>query len=108
MVFDSPPKPTVKAAEIDAAAAPTFWATPRRKAEDSSQGCRAMAEDDRNRAAAMGSDRMRFRLERSADAWAARADMLARLETSAGTRRTAEAAATDETLPAPASSGDSH
>ena len=64
----------------------------RRRPEDTAAGCRTMADDDRARAAAMGSDRMRFRLERSADAWTARADLLQRLERSFNARATAKLA----------------
>lgn len=39
-----------------------------------------MAKDDRDRAEASDSDRMRFRLACSAEAWSARADLLERLE----------------------------
>ena len=59
-----------------------------KKPEDTAEGCRAMAEADHSRAAEMGGDRLRFRIERSADAWTARAELLERLEA----RRTAEAA----------------
>ena len=43
-------------------------------------GCRSLAEDDRARAEAMINPQMRASLERSADAWAARATLLERLE----------------------------
>lgn len=39
-----------------------------------------MAKDDRDRAEASDSHRMRFRLACSAQAWSARADLLERLE----------------------------
>ena len=39
-----------------------------------------MAKEDRDRAQASDSDRMRFRLACSAEAWSARADLLERLE----------------------------
>ena len=53
-----------------------------RKREDTAEGCRAMALDDRARAADIGSSHMRSTLERSADAWSTRAELLERLETS--------------------------
>lgn len=52
----------------------------KRKAEDSADGCRGRAQDDRARAAAMTSGHMRTVLERSADAWSARARLLERLD----------------------------
>lgn len=52
----------------------------KRKAEDSADGCRAFERDDRERAAANSSEHMRAVLERSADAWSARAKLLDRLE----------------------------
>ena len=52
----------------------------KRKAEDSADGCRDRAQDDRARAAAMTSGHMRTVLERSADAWSARARLLERLD----------------------------
>ena len=54
----------------------------KKKAEDTPEGCRAMAEGDRERAAATDTERMRYRLEQSAAAWTKRADLLARLEAS--------------------------
>jgi hypothetical protein len=51
-----------------------------RKREDTAEGCRALAREDRARAAAADSDHMRDSLERSADAWIARAMLLERLE----------------------------
>jgi hypothetical protein len=53
---------------------------PRRGREDTADGCRSMAHDDRVRAEDSDSDRMRFRLACSAEAWTARADLLDRLE----------------------------
>lgn len=53
----------------------------RRRAEDTADGCRSLAENDRVRATAMINPHMRTSLERSADAWAARAKLLQRLET---------------------------
>lgn len=55
--------------------------SPRRKPEDSAEGCRSLAEDDRARAAAMLNPHLRASLERSADTWSARAKLLDRLET---------------------------
>ena len=52
----------------------------KRKAEDSADGCRALAQADRARAAAVASEHMRAVLENSADAWTARARLLDRLE----------------------------
>jgi hypothetical protein len=52
----------------------------RRKPEDSAEGCRALEQADRLRAAAMVNPHMRETLERSADAWNARATLLDRLE----------------------------
>lgn len=51
----------------------------KRKVEDSADGCRGLAEADRARAAANTSEHMRAVLERSADAWSARARLLDRL-----------------------------
>lgn len=51
----------------------------KRKIEDSADGCRELAQADRARAAAMTSEHMRAVLERSADAWSARARLLDRL-----------------------------
>lgn len=53
-----------------------------RKREDTAEGCRLLSLDDRLRAAAMLNPQMRARLERSADAWSARAQLLDRLEAS--------------------------
>jgi hypothetical protein len=50
------------------------------KREDSAAGCRSMADDDRARAEASDSDRMRVRLASSAEVWTARAQLLDRLE----------------------------
>jgi hypothetical protein len=57
-----------------------------RKREDTAEGCREMATDDRARAADVVSDHMRHRLERSADAWTNRANLLERLQTSFNAR----------------------
>ena len=48
--------------------------------EDSAAGCRSLASDDRDRAEQSDSDRMRFRLACSAEAWTNRAELLDRLE----------------------------
>ena len=50
------------------------------KREDSAAGCRSLASDDRERAKDADSDRMRFRLACSAEAWTNRAELLDRLE----------------------------
>jgi hypothetical protein len=63
-----------------------------RKREDTAEGCRELAEGDRARAAdAGGSGHMRDTLERSAEAWGARAKLLDRLEKSFSARKQAEA-----------------
>ena len=54
----------------------------RRKVEDTAQGCRSLAEDDRARARALINPQMRAALERSADAWTARANLLDHLQAS--------------------------
>ena len=51
-----------------------------KKREDTAAGCHSLAEDDRVRAAANGNLHMRACLERSADTWTARANLLTRLE----------------------------
>jgi hypothetical protein len=51
-----------------------------RKREDTAEGCRELAQDDEVRAAAALSSHMREVLERSAEAWSARARLLTRLE----------------------------
>ena len=58
----------------------------RRRPEDTAQGCRALADADRTRAADMVNDHMRGAHERSADAWTSRADLLQRLELSSNAR----------------------
>ncbi len=52
----------------------------KRKPEDSAEGCRGLERDSRERAAETTSEHMRTVLERSADAWSARAKLLSRLE----------------------------
>lgn len=76
---DLHPRRSRAAANPAAAAAESLRARRNRKPEDTAEGCRARADADRAEAAAMGGDRLRFRLERSADAWTARADLLQRL-----------------------------
>jgi len=56
--------------------------SPRRKPEDSPDGCRAFAASDRERALTAANGHVRDRFERSAAAWSARACLLDRLETS--------------------------
>jgi hypothetical protein len=73
-----------------------------RKREDTSLGCREMAAADHVRADATDTEHMRVRMESSADAWTARADMLQRLERSQDARLAA-AAAPDSTEEAPPS-----
>jgi hypothetical protein len=51
------------------------------KREDTSAGCRELADGNIARAALEASDLMRLQLERSAAAWTSRADLLLRLET---------------------------
>ena len=51
-----------------------------RKAEDTSEGCHAMAAHDRERASENVNDRMKAVFERSASAWSSRGDMFKRLE----------------------------
>jgi len=51
-----------------------------RRDEDTASGCRAKAAADLGRAEAMGADPMRWKMERSAAAWNARADQLDRDE----------------------------
>ena len=52
----------------------------RRKPEESADGCRALEQADRLRAAAMPNPQMRESLEHSAEAWATRAALLERAE----------------------------
>ena len=66
----------------------------KRKAEDSADGCRELAQADRARAATMTSEHMRAVLERSADTWSARARLLDRLDRDFSKR--AAAAGTDK------------
>jgi hypothetical protein len=71
-------------------ASPEPERTPVRKSEDTVDGCRAMASADRARADAVSSDQMRSRLERSAQAWASRADMFEGIERRLNERRNAD------------------
>ena len=59
---------------------PTDISVPRRKPEDTADGCRLLASDDRTRAEQSESAHMRLCLTSSAAAWTLRADMLERLE----------------------------
>ena len=65
----------------------------RRKREDTAEGCRVLARDDRERAAVVVNDHMRAILECSARAWSDRANMLGRLEASLEARTTLNASA---------------
>jgi hypothetical protein len=60
-----------------------------RKAEDSAEGCRALAQADRDRAAETANSHMRATFERSATAWSARASLLQRLEANFSARAAA-------------------
>ena len=68
----------------------------RRKPEDTADGCRALAQADRDRAAEMPNAHMRGTLERSAENWNNRAALLERLEDGV-TARAAAYAQTDQT-----------
>jgi hypothetical protein len=52
----------------------------RRKPEDSADGCRAFAASDRERASANSNIHVRASLERSAQAWSTRANLLDRMQ----------------------------
>jgi hypothetical protein len=54
--------------------------SPRRRPEDTAEGCRSLAANDLVRAAEMVNPHARDSHERSADAWTARAELLERLE----------------------------
>ena len=54
--------------------------SPRRRPEDTAEGCRSLAANDLLRAAEMVNPHIRISHERSADAWTARAELLERLE----------------------------
>jgi len=60
--------------------------SPRRKPEDSADGCRAFAASDRECASTAANGHVRDRFERSAEAWSARASLLDRLETTFNAR----------------------
>jgi len=60
--------------------------SPRRKPEDSADGCRAFAASHRERASTAANGQVRATFERSAEAWSARASLLDRLETSFNAR----------------------
>lgn len=59
---------------------PAAATRPPRKAEDTSEGCHAMAASDRERASQNVNERMKAVFERSASAWSSRGDMFKRLE----------------------------
>ena len=63
---------------------------PRKRSEDTASGCRAKAVADLERAES-GTQQFRWRLESSAAAWTARADLLERLERRFAGRRTSAA-----------------
>ena len=52
----------------------------KREPEDSADDCRGLERDRRERAAATTSEHMRMILERSTNAWSAKAQLLSRLE----------------------------
>ena len=54
--------------------------SPRRRPENTAEGCRSLAVDDWARATAMINAHMRDSFERSAEAWTARAKLLDGLE----------------------------
>lgn len=60
-----------------------------KREEDTSTGCRAKAAADLVRAEALGGDRMRWRMEHSAAAWIARAEVLEMIERKGDARRLA-------------------
>lgn len=66
------------ASEALAAPRPTLRSS--KRAEDTAAGCRANAAADLVRAVEPGGDYRRVRLERSAEIWSARADLLDRLD----------------------------
>ena len=51
-----------------------------RKREDTAAGCSELAQDDEARAADSANEQRRSALQRSAQSWASRAEMLERLE----------------------------
>jgi hypothetical protein len=62
-----------------------------RRDEDTAAGCRAKAAADLARAGVPGTDPMRWRMEHSAAAWTARADLLERQEKAFEARMTGAA-----------------
>ena len=62
-----------------------------RKREDTAEGCFGLARDDEVRAADIANPHMRRTLERSAEAWTARASLLERLEGRSNARAEAHA-----------------
>jgi hypothetical protein len=65
----------------------------RRKREDTAEGCRLLANDDRERATHISNDHMRAIFECSARVWSERANMLGRLEASLDARTALHASA---------------
>jgi len=63
--------------------------TRRRKPEDTAEGCRTLADADRARAEELPDGHMRGSLERSAEVWGNRANMLDRLEAGSNARAAA-------------------
>lgn len=57
-----------------------------KKREDTADGCRTLAYEDWMRAASASNDHMRHALERSAEVWTARANLLKRLERESSAR----------------------
>lgn len=62
-----------------------------RKREDTAEGCFGLARDDEARAAGIANDHMRRTLEKSAEAWTARATLLERLQGRSNARAEAQA-----------------
>jgi len=71
----------------------------KRKPEDSVVGCRAFAASDLERAAATLNEHIRSTFERSAEAWAARAKLLERLEAAFNARLAAQGERSGSALP---------
>jgi len=65
---------------------PRLAARSGKREEDTAVGCRAKAAADMVRAEALGADRMRWRMEHSAAAWSARAEVLEMIERKAAAR----------------------
>jgi hypothetical protein len=57
-----------------------------RRREDTAEGCRSLSTDDRARAVEMANPQMRASLERSANAWSTRAQLLEHVEASSNAR----------------------